>query len=233
MDPSSRTSSFESGSAGNRSAFLVLPSTPLPPPSTSSRRLPPPCWTNEEIPALIDAYCDKWNSLGRGNLRSHQWAEIAGDLARRCPSSSAPKTSTQCRNKVEKLRKRYRSEKHRSILSWPYFQKMDDAMNRGAAPSKSVDPRPSSGGELTRGIEEMRRRVEEKRKRRDAERNAGGDGDLTAAVGMLGDMLLSMEGKKLEMAMEVQKVRMEIELKRTEMILHCHRRIFDAMSSYS
>ncbi|KAI9100864.1 hypothetical protein K1719_024226 [Acacia pycnantha] len=82
---------------------------PLPAPP-SSRRLPPPCWSHDETVALIDAYRDKWYSLGRGNLKATHWQGVADAVTSRCPNASPPKTAIQCRHKMEKLRKRYRTE---------------------------------------------------------------------------------------------------------------------------
>ncbi|KAL8262540.1 hypothetical protein R6Q59_023889 [Mikania micrantha] len=100
----------------------------------ASRRLPPPCWSHDETVALIDAYRDKWYSLRRGNLRATHWQEVADGVAARCPMGNPPKTSIQCRHKMEKLRKRYRAEiqrignnpnGHRYPSSWVHFKIMD------------------------------------------------------------------------------------------------------------
>ncbi|KAI3511302.1 hypothetical protein L1887_18451 [Cichorium endivia] len=119
------------------------------PPTASSRRLPPPCWSHDETVALIDSYRGKWYSLQRGNLRAPHWQEVADGVAARCPLSDPPKTSIQCRHKMEKLRKRYRAEiqrigntprGHRYPSSWVHFKQMDD-MELGNSPSDpSVDP---------------------------------------------------------------------------------------------
>lgn len=109
--------------------------------AVSSRRLPPPCWSHDETIALIDAYRDKWYSLSRGNLRANHWQEVADDVAARCPGVDPPKTAVQCRHKMEKLRKRYRTEiqraapyggvrSHRYCSAWVLFKRMD-AMERG------------------------------------------------------------------------------------------------------
>ncbi|KAK7295253.1 hypothetical protein RJT34_18159 [Clitoria ternatea] len=120
---------------------------PLPaPPSSSSRRLPPPCWTPEETAALIDAYRDKWYSLGRTNLKATHWQEVADAVTARCPNASpAAKTAVQCRHKMEKLRKRYRTEiqrlrslpvaRYNSSSSWVHFKSMD-SMEKGPSPPK-------------------------------------------------------------------------------------------------
>ncbi|KAG2383831.1 uncharacterized protein HKW66_Vig0257380 [Vigna angularis] len=117
------------------------------PPSTFSHRLTPSCWTPEETSALIDAYRDKWYSLGRTNLKATHWQEVADAVTAQCPNASATaKTAVQCRHKMEKLRKRYRTEIQclRSLplprlinnsttaspSSWVHFKSMD-SMEKG------------------------------------------------------------------------------------------------------
>ncbi|XP_061359709.1 trihelix transcription factor ASIL2-like [Gastrolobium bilobum] len=116
----------------NPPSAVPLPLPAAAPPST--RRLPPPCWTPEETAALIDAYRDKWYSLGRTNLKATHWQEVADAVTARCPNASpAAKTAVQCRHKMEKLRKRYRTEiqRLRSLpvarinSSWVHFKSMD------------------------------------------------------------------------------------------------------------
>lgn len=107
----------------------------------STRRLPPPCWSPDETLALIDAYRDKWYSLGRGNLKATHWQEVADTIAQRCPNASPSKTPVQCRHKMEKLRKRYRTEIQRARSlpvsrfnsSWIHFKLMD-SMEKGPKP---------------------------------------------------------------------------------------------------
>ncbi|XP_022857426.1 uncharacterized protein LOC111378461 [Olea europaea var. sylvestris] len=124
-------------------ATVALPSIAS---NSASRRLPPPCWSHDETVALIDAYRDKWYSLRRGNLRASHWQEVADEIAVRC-SSSTPKTAVQCRHKMEKLRKRYRSEIQRATQygsprqissSWVHFQSMH-SMEKGPKGSPSSD----------------------------------------------------------------------------------------------
>ncbi|XWS35580.1 hypothetical protein CRYUN_Cryun20dG0009200 [Craigia yunnanensis] len=103
------------------------------------RRLPPPCWSHDETIALIDAYRDKWYTLRRGNLKATHWQEVADAVTRRCPTATPPKTAVQCRHKMEKLRKRYRTENQRArsmpisrfVSSWVHFKRMD-AMEKGS-----------------------------------------------------------------------------------------------------
>uniref|UniRef100_A0A1D1YZH3 Myb/SANT-like DNA-binding domain-containing protein n=1 Tax=Anthurium amnicola TaxID=1678845 RepID=A0A1D1YZH3_9ARAE len=117
------------------------PSQAAFPAASATRRLPPPCWTQEETDALIQSYRHKWYALRRGNLRASHWEEVAEAVARGCrhlytasAGANSPKTAVQCRHKMEKLRKRYRSEKRRPHrTSWVHFREMD-AMEMGTQP---------------------------------------------------------------------------------------------------
>ncbi|KFK37275.1 hypothetical protein AALP_AA4G236000 [Arabis alpina] len=105
----------------------------IPPPSKASRRLPPPCWSLEETIALIDAYREKWLALNRGNLKANHWEEVAESVSANCPNVTLKKTAVQCRHKMEKLRKRYRTEIQRArsvpvarfMSSWVHFKRME------------------------------------------------------------------------------------------------------------
>ncbi|XP_057809219.1 trihelix transcription factor ASIL2 [Salvia miltiorrhiza] len=114
----------------------------LPPPESKSsppKRSPPLPWTHQETLALIQAYQEKWHSLKKGQLKAFQWEEVSITVAARCGFDEPSKTATQCRHKIEKLRKRYRSELQKPYLnSWQYFELMDQ-MERGPMP---LDARP-------------------------------------------------------------------------------------------
>lgn len=97
---------------------------------------PPGTWTPLETSHLIDAYQDKWYSLKRGQLRTRHWEEVADSLAARCAGLDSTKSSVQCRHKIEKLRRRYRSERQLLLRKgpgssrWPYYDRLD-LMERG------------------------------------------------------------------------------------------------------
>ncbi|KAE8730596.1 Sec14p-like phosphatidylinositol transfer family protein [Hibiscus syriacus] len=111
----------------------------------AARKLQPLPWTHQETLNLIQAYQEKWYSLQRGQLKAGQWEEVAVTVATRCGlfDDPASKTALQCRYKMEKLRRRYRSE--RQVLAsgspWPYFDAMQ-ALEHGPFPF-STQPLPS------------------------------------------------------------------------------------------
>ncbi|CAH8391407.1 unnamed protein product [Eruca vesicaria subsp. sativa] len=124
-------------------ATAIDPSTAVTVATTTTRRVPPPCWTDEETAALVDAYKDKWFALRRGNLRAADWDDVAASL----PTLGGPaKTAIQCRHKIEKLRKRYRGEKQRSLnkpgkfsSSWDLFPVLDAMEFASVAASPAVE----------------------------------------------------------------------------------------------
>ncbi|KAJ6427075.1 hypothetical protein OIU84_022634 [Salix udensis] len=113
------------------------------------KRVPPPCWTQDESLALIKAYRDKWYSVNRGNLRAADWEAVA---------ASVPlKSSLQCRHKIEKLRKRYRVEKQKCLKypgrffsSWDLFPLLD-SFDIGSLGSK-VDQEIDKGNDVGDGF---------------------------------------------------------------------------------
>ncbi|XP_071703118.1 uncharacterized protein [Rutidosis leptorrhynchoides] len=102
------------------------------------RKFPPPCWTRDEALVLIEAYSERWNALNRAFLRNPDWDAVAEKVTTSFPDVTPPKTSAQCRHKMEKLRQRHRAEKQRAsafhggpfLSSWFYFEAME-AMENG------------------------------------------------------------------------------------------------------
>ncbi|KAM1787544.1 hypothetical protein FF1_037653 [Malus domestica] len=101
---------------------MASPTEPKP------RKFPPPCWTHDESHALISLYKDRWLALGRSNLKSADWDSVASSVNDQCPLVSPPKTAIQCRHKMEKLRRRFRTEKERASTHpgpAPFFSSFD------------------------------------------------------------------------------------------------------------
>ncbi|KAG7570477.1 MADF domain [Arabidopsis thaliana x Arabidopsis arenosa] len=136
--PPPLSSSAQDDASTEPASVTDLKSASIPAASKNSRRLPPPCWSLEETIALIDAYRDKWYALNRGNLKANHWEEVAEAVGVNCPDVTLKKTAVQCRHKMEKLRKRYRTEIQRArsvpvarfISSWVHFKRMEAMENR-------------------------------------------------------------------------------------------------------
>ncbi|CAN8324870.1 unnamed protein product [Cochlearia groenlandica] len=131
---------------GSPVAMTTDPSTTVTVVTTTTRRVPPPCWTDEETAALVNAYKDKWFALRRGNLRAADWDDVAAAVSSLPTLGGPPKSAIQCRHKIEKLRKRYRGEKQRSLnkpgkfsSSWDLFPILD-AMGFAPVAQAAVEP---------------------------------------------------------------------------------------------
>ncbi|CAL1388750.1 unnamed protein product [Linum trigynum] len=86
----------------------------------------------EETVELIKAYHDKWFAINRGNLLAAKWDTATIALADSPAPSDPPKSTVQCRHKIEKIRKCYHTEKQRCInfpgqffSSWDLFPLLD------------------------------------------------------------------------------------------------------------
>ncbi|CAN0923420.1 Trihelix transcription factor ASIL2 [Linum grandiflorum] len=118
-------------------------STPYSPAPIAGKKPQPVPWTHQQTVHLIQAYQEKWYGLNRGQLKATHWEEVAAAVVSRCGHNGYQplKSSTQCRHKMDKLRKRFREEKRRAIASsfggfvpsstWPYFRLME-ALERGS-----------------------------------------------------------------------------------------------------
>ncbi|KAL2470668.1 Homeodomain-like superfamily protein [Abeliophyllum distichum] len=134
--PYTEDSPGPSSSASPKREPLSLPGpeSVLALPTSPPKKTPPLPWTHQETVNLIQAYQEKWYSLKKGQLKASQWEEVAVTVAARCGFDEPSKTSTQCRHKIEKLRKRYRAERLKPYPNlWQYFELMDQ-MERGPLP---------------------------------------------------------------------------------------------------
>ncbi|GAA0181127.1 DNA-binding transcription factor [Lithospermum erythrorhizon] len=85
-------------------------------------------WTEHETFKLLDAWGDKFLQHGRKSLRSEEWLEVAEKVSR---ESKVERSDTQCRNRLDTLKKKYKKEKlkieedRNSTSKWVYFKKLD------------------------------------------------------------------------------------------------------------
>lgn len=101
-------------------------------------------WSDGAISCLLDAYTEKYLQLNRGNLRGSDWEEVAAMVSERVDGQKPAKTVDQCKNKVDSLKKRYKTEKNRGMMAtngvtlsyWPWFKKVDQIV--GTTPKLTV-----------------------------------------------------------------------------------------------
>ncbi|TVU05470.1 hypothetical protein EJB05_48636, partial [Eragrostis curvula] len=130
-------------------------------------------WSHVETMHLIDAYEERWTALKRGQLKAHQWEEVAAEVVERCAATPGAavqrKTGTQCRHKLEKLRKRYRTEGARPVTSlWPYFRRME-RLERGPVPVSTAYPLPDDSPSAAASDEEEEEEEDEEQEEEEPE----------------------------------------------------------------
>ncbi|KAJ8755814.1 hypothetical protein K2173_024359 [Erythroxylum novogranatense] len=123
------------------SSYEFAPRVPALPSSTPSMpntsfvgRNPLTDWTEHETFVLLDAWGDKFLQRGRKSLRSEEWHQVAEKVSEQ---SKIERTDTQCRNRLDTLKKKYKKEKTKlaetgGSSKWIYFKKMDMLMSTSA-----------------------------------------------------------------------------------------------------
>ncbi|KAJ0247015.1 Sequence-specific DNA binding transcription factor [Hirschfeldia incana] len=121
-------------------------SSPKKPSATSSvvvvDRLKRDEWSEGAVSSLLEAYEAKWVLRNRAKLKGQDWEDVARHVSSRASHTKSPKTQTQCKNKIESMKKRYRSESATAEgSSWPLYSRLDRLL-RGNASTSSVQPQP-------------------------------------------------------------------------------------------
>lgn len=85
------------------------------------------CWSEGATAALVEAWGDRFLHLNRGNLRQKDWKDVADSVNARQDAAGNPrKTSGQCKNRIDTLKKKYKLEKSKPGRSaWPFFSQLD------------------------------------------------------------------------------------------------------------
>lgn len=94
-------------------------------------------WTEQESFVLLEAWGERYLKHNRKNVRSEEWAEVAEKVSE---VSKLARTETQCRNRLDTLKKKYKKEKALLAESigisskWVYFSKMDMILSPSSIP---------------------------------------------------------------------------------------------------
>ncbi|PIA42547.1 hypothetical protein AQUCO_02000179v1 [Aquilegia coerulea] len=143
--------------------------TSAPKPSFGGGRHSPADWTENATFILLDAWGDRFLQLGRKSLRSDEWHEVAKKVSQ---LSKSVRTDTQCRNRLDTLKKKYKKEKMmladtgETSSKWVYYKKMDMLMTSassrqpglscGLDSGEYVFMNPKSYLNRSNGLDEMR-----------------------------------------------------------------------------
>eukprot|EP00252_Welwitschia_mirabilis_P011868 TRINITY_DN2636_c1_g1_i3.p1 TRINITY_DN2636_c1_g1~~TRINITY_DN2636_c1_g1_i3.p1 ORF type:complete len:361 (+),score=74.09 TRINITY_DN2636_c1_g1_i3:228-1310(+) len=101
-------------------------------------------WSEGAVRRLLEAYEEKWKLRrkrnGKGKLKGSDWQDVSRHVSTRPNASkSLQKTHTQCKNKIESLKKRFRcveSAHHNSSAApWPFFSRLHRLLRSPSLPN--------------------------------------------------------------------------------------------------
>ncbi|PON98763.1 Trihelix transcription factor [Trema orientale] len=95
-------------------------------------------WSEGAVSSLLEAYESKWVLRNRAKLKGHDWEDVARYVSSRANCTKSPKTQTQCKNKIESMKKRYRSESTADASSWPLYSRLDLLLRGNGAPAAAA-----------------------------------------------------------------------------------------------
>ncbi|KAH9304123.1 hypothetical protein KI387_008527 [Taxus chinensis] len=101
-------------------------------------------WSEGAVGTLLDAYESKWLLRNRAKLKGNDWEDVAKQVSTRSSGAKSMKTQSQCKNKIESMKKRYRAESASTCnpgsgpSSWPFFARMDGLLKCPALPQAKL-----------------------------------------------------------------------------------------------
>lgn len=109
--------------------------------ATANDRLKRDEWSEGAVSCLLEAYEAKWTLRNRAKLKGQDWEDVAKHVSMRGTGAKSAKTQTQCKNKIESMKKRYRSESAAAAdaSSWPLYPRLD-LLLRGNGIGTTVAP---------------------------------------------------------------------------------------------
>ncbi|WVZ69044.1 hypothetical protein U9M48_017895 [Paspalum notatum var. saurae] len=109
-----------------------------------------PKWTERSTFALLDAWGDRFVRAGRSGIRADEWLEVARLASAAAGHPAGYYSETQCRNRVDTLRKMFKKERERARLAarrstpspykWVYYDKMASIMCPPPPPPPPLPP---------------------------------------------------------------------------------------------
>ncbi|XP_042057643.1 trihelix transcription factor ASIL1-like isoform X2 [Salvia splendens] len=217
-------------------------------PRNVSDRLKRDEWSEGAVSSLLEAYEAKWTLRNRAKLKGQDWEEVAKHVSARAGASKSAKTLTQCKNKIESMKKRYRSESAAAAdaSSWPLYPRLDLLLrgNNGVA----ADPPPaaefpsaqnSNGADRDReeegggnNEESEKKAIDEresstaaidegklKRKEKWRKREREGSWEIGESIRWVAEVVVRAEESRMETMREIERMRAEAEAKRGELEL--------------
>uniref|UniRef100_A0A803MMY6 Myb/SANT-like DNA-binding domain-containing protein n=1 Tax=Chenopodium quinoa TaxID=63459 RepID=A0A803MMY6_CHEQI len=211
--------------------------------SSGGDRLKRDEWSEGAVSSLLEAYESKWILRNRAKLKGQDWEDVAKHVSSRANNTKSPKTQTQCKNKIESMKKRYRSESATAdSSSWPLFSRLDNLL-RGTGGSTGLSSAHSSPMKATavakiaqnsqesNGAEPMAKDCDEvaaKVSDQISDKNHNDDDHIETdsstpalykSIRWLGEAVVRSEQVRMDTMRELERMRVEAEAKRGEMDL--------------
>ncbi|VVB13342.1 unnamed protein product [Arabis nemorensis] len=196
--------------------------TTTPPRSSGSHRTTArreDWWTEDATATLVEAWGNRCFKLNWGNFRRNDWKEVAGAVnSRHC--NGRRKTEAQCKNRVETLKKKYKTEKDKlSPSTWRFFDRLDVLIGpvmkksaTGVVKSGFMNPNLNLTGSTFMDDDDE---VEV--------REGSMFRELAMAIVKFGEVYERIESRKQKMMIELEKERMEVvkevELQRMNLLM--------------
>ncbi|CAN1283681.1 Trihelix transcription factor ENAP2 [Linum perenne] len=127
--------------------------------ATATRPVPirEDCWSEEATATLVEAWGNRYLELNRGNLRQKDWKDVADAVnAVHGLTKKTHRTDVQCKNRVDTVKKKYKSEKARLTASngaipssWPFFDRLDFLIGPNFSAASALSPSPPVALPLT------------------------------------------------------------------------------------
>ncbi|KAL2539055.1 Trihelix transcription factor ASIL2 [Abeliophyllum distichum] len=108
------------------------------------------CWSEGATAVLIDAWGERYLELSRGNLKQKHWKDVADIVSSREDFMKTPKTDIQCKNRIDTVKKKYKTEKAKIAAGggpskWRFYEKMDELIG----PTAKMNSGGGGGGGAT------------------------------------------------------------------------------------
>ncbi|KAK1437535.1 hypothetical protein QVD17_03329 [Tagetes erecta] len=191
-------------------------------------------WSDNATFVLLEVWGDRFLQLGRKSLRGDDWVEVAEKVSEMCKMGI---DETQCRNRFEGLKKKYKKEKAKMVDlgmggregyngKWGFFKKMDMLLT----PKKQYNGLPCGvdSGEYvfmntnvylnqSNALDEMRDSPGESESDDDDDHSDDRKDDdvgfrlLAESIQNFGEIYEKIEGRKRQQTLELEKMRRDFQ----------------------
>ncbi|PKI68703.1 hypothetical protein CRG98_010760 [Punica granatum] len=205
-------------------------------------------WSEGAVSTLLEAYEAKWVLRNRAKLKGHDWEDVARFVSSRANCTKSHKTQTQCKNKIESMKKRYRSESAApDPSSWPLYQRVaqnslgSNGVDRVAAkedgagtkvsdqvsdknPIETDSSTPALYSHENQGLKSKKLKMMKRKKKKmvaagGRKKGSSEEWEIADSIRWLAEAIVRSEQSRMETMKEVERMRIEAETKRGEMDL--------------